>query len=48
LGPSVTVYLEGGPSPDLTPSTIVDLTGAEPRMLRAGAIPEPKLRLADR
>jgi tRNA threonylcarbamoyl adenosine modification protein (Sua5/YciO/YrdC/YwlC family) len=38
LGSSVTVYLDGGPSPDRTPSTIVDLTGPKPMLLREGAI----------
>lgn len=37
LGDSVTVYLCGG-STSNTPSTVVDLTGAEPRVLRDGAI----------
>jgi L-threonylcarbamoyladenylate synthase len=35
---SVEVYLDGGPSGDPVASTIVDLTGAEPRVLRAGAV----------
>ena len=38
LGDGVAVYLEGGVSPDLTPSSIVDLTGATPRLLRPGAV----------
>jgi tRNA threonylcarbamoyl adenosine modification protein (Sua5/YciO/YrdC/YwlC family) len=38
LGASVAVYLDGGPTTDRTPSTIVDLTGETPRMLRAGAL----------
>jgi L-threonylcarbamoyladenylate synthase len=38
LGESVSVYLDGGPSGQPVPSTIVDLTGAEPVMLRAGAV----------
>ncbi|MCO5990060.1 L-threonylcarbamoyladenylate synthase [Actinoallomurus spadix] len=44
LGDSVSVYLDGGPSGDEMPSSIVDLTGAVPRLLRAGAIPEERLR----
>jgi tRNA threonylcarbamoyl adenosine modification protein (Sua5/YciO/YrdC/YwlC family) len=44
LGFSVSVYLEAGECPDRTPSTIVDVTGAVPRLLRAGAIPIEKLR----
>jgi tRNA threonylcarbamoyl adenosine modification protein (Sua5/YciO/YrdC/YwlC family) len=38
LGESVRVYLDGGPSGDPVPSTIVDLTGDEPVMLREGAV----------
>jgi tRNA threonylcarbamoyl adenosine modification protein (Sua5/YciO/YrdC/YwlC family) len=44
LGASVQVYLDGGRSGHADPSTIVDLTGAVPRLLRAGAIPEDKIR----
>lgn len=38
LGPAVEVYLDGGPSAGGLPSTIVDCTGAEPVVLRHGAI----------
>src|SRR5215475_2045417 len=38
LGYSVSVYLEGGRSADSAPSTIIDVTGDLPRVLRAGAI----------
>lgn len=38
LGESVAVYLDGGPSGEPVPSTIVDLTGAEPVVLREGAV----------
>jgi L-threonylcarbamoyladenylate synthase len=38
LGPLVSVYLEAGPVDDPQPSTIVDLTGEQPRVLREGAI----------
>jgi L-threonylcarbamoyladenylate synthase len=41
---AVRVYLEAGPCPDPVPSTIVDITGDVPRVLRDGAIPFPKLR----
>jgi tRNA threonylcarbamoyl adenosine modification protein (Sua5/YciO/YrdC/YwlC family) len=41
---AVRVYLEAGPCPDPVPSTIVDVTGDVPRILRAGAIPFEKLR----
>jgi tRNA threonylcarbamoyl adenosine modification protein (Sua5/YciO/YrdC/YwlC family) len=44
LGDSVAVYLDAGQSGDAPPSSIVDLTGSIPRLLRAGAIPEEKLR----
>jgi len=38
LGSSVAVYLDGGPSGDPVPSTIVDLSGDEPVVLREGAV----------
>jgi L-threonylcarbamoyladenylate synthase len=38
LGDSVTVYLEAGPCGDPVPSSIVDLTGDEPVLLREGAV----------
>jgi tRNA threonylcarbamoyl adenosine modification protein (Sua5/YciO/YrdC/YwlC family) len=41
---SVRVYLEAGPAHDPAPSTIIDVTGDVPRVLRAGAIPLEKLR----
>jgi L-threonylcarbamoyladenylate synthase len=41
---AVRVYLEAGPCPDPVPSTIVDLTGDVPRVLRDGAIPLEKLQ----
>ncbi|MCK2221717.1 L-threonylcarbamoyladenylate synthase [Actinomadura sp. ATCC 31491] len=44
LGDSVAVYLDGGRTTDSTPSTILDLTTAVPRLLRRGAIPVEKLR----
>jgi tRNA threonylcarbamoyl adenosine modification protein (Sua5/YciO/YrdC/YwlC family) len=44
LGYSVSVYLEGGRSADSAPSTIVDVTGDVPRVLRAGAITLEDLR----
>src|SRR6201999_135458 len=36
LGDLVEVYLDGGPSAQQAASTIVDLTGADPRVLRQG------------
>ncbi len=44
LGESVDVYLDGGPCEADVPSTIVDLTGEMPRLLRGGAVPIGKLR----
>ena len=44
LGASVSVYLDGGPCASDVPSTILDLTGAIPRVLRAGAISVDRLR----
>ncbi len=44
LGEAVSVYLDGGPCTDQTPSTIVDLTGPVPRLLRRGVIPVRRLR----
>jgi tRNA threonylcarbamoyl adenosine modification protein (Sua5/YciO/YrdC/YwlC family) len=44
LGEAVSVYLDGGPSGAPVPSTIVDVTGARPRLLRAGAVDAGLLR----
>jgi tRNA threonylcarbamoyl adenosine modification protein (Sua5/YciO/YrdC/YwlC family) len=44
LGDAVAVYLDGGPGPGDVPSSIVDLTGTVPRLLRAGVISEGRLR----
>jgi tRNA threonylcarbamoyl adenosine modification protein (Sua5/YciO/YrdC/YwlC family) len=44
LGDSVEIYLDDGATGDAVPSSIVDLTGAVPRLLRAGAITEERLR----
>lgn len=38
LGEKVAAYLDGGPSGEPVASTIVDLTGDEPRVLREGAV----------
>ncbi len=43
LGGAVSVYLDGGPCASDVPSTIVDLTGPIPRVLRDGAIPLDRL-----
>jgi tRNA threonylcarbamoyl adenosine modification protein (Sua5/YciO/YrdC/YwlC family) len=44
LGDMVEVYLDDGPAVGGTASTIVDLTGEAPRLLRAGAISMGRLR----
>ena len=44
LGETVSVYLDGGPCSDTIPSTILDLTGSIPKVLRSGAIPVDRLR----
>jgi tRNA threonylcarbamoyl adenosine modification protein (Sua5/YciO/YrdC/YwlC family) len=44
LGDSVSVYLDGGPSGAAVPSTIVDVTGETPLVLRVGEIPLEALR----
>ncbi len=44
LGDSVAVYLDGGPCAADVPSTIVNLTGTVPRLLRQGVISEDRLR----
>jgi len=44
LGESVAVYLDGGACPGPVPSTMVDLTGPVPRLLRRGIIPVERLR----
>lgn len=38
LGESVSVYLDGGPIENARPSSIIDLTGEEPQLLREGAV----------
>jgi L-threonylcarbamoyladenylate synthase len=38
LGDLVDVYLDAGPSQQQTASTIVDLTGTDPRVLRQGPV----------
>jgi L-threonylcarbamoyladenylate synthase len=44
LGDSVSVYLDGGPTPDSVPSSIVDVTKKVPVLLRAGAVSAEELR----
>lgn len=40
----IEIVVDGGPSPGGAPSTIVDLTSPEPRILRMGTIPEVRIR----
>ncbi|APU42202.1 L-threonylcarbamoyladenylate synthase [Streptomyces sp. NPDC056254] len=44
LGDSVSVYLDGGPTPGIEPSSIVDVTGKVPLLLREGALSADQLR----
>jgi L-threonylcarbamoyladenylate synthase len=44
LGDAISVYLDGGPCADNVPSTILDLTGTVPKLLRAGALSVDDLR----
>jgi tRNA threonylcarbamoyl adenosine modification protein (Sua5/YciO/YrdC/YwlC family) len=44
LGYPVSVYLDGGPCGDPVPSTIVDVSGDVPRVLRLGAVSLDQLR----
>jgi L-threonylcarbamoyladenylate synthase len=44
LGDAVSVYLDGGPCPGDVASTIVDVTGPVPRLLRRGVITVEQLR----
>ncbi len=43
LGTAVSVYLDGGQSEEPLPSTILDLTAEQPRLLRVGAVSEKAL-----
>ena len=45
LGEHLDIVLDGGPCRLGQPSTILDLSGVEPKILRAGAIAEADLRL---
>src|SRR5690606_25774926 len=44
LGDDVDVILDGGPCAVGVESTIIDVTGAEPVVLRVGGVPEERLR----
>lgn len=43
LAERVAVYLEAGPTPGEVPSTILDVTGPVPRILRRGAVSQERL-----
>ena len=43
LGDAVALIVDGGPSPETTPSTIVDVTGSEPVIVRAGVVPADRI-----
>jgi len=40
------LIVDGGPTPGGAPSTVFDLTGAEPRLLSEGAVPASRIRAA--
>lgn len=44
LGDAVSIYLDAGPSPSSVASTIIDVTTAVPRVLRAGPLSPERLR----
>ena len=46
LGQHLDLILDGGASPGGVPSTVVDCTGPEPRVLREGAIPGSEIARA--
>jgi L-threonylcarbamoyladenylate synthase len=48
LGDAVDLYLDAGPCPIGRESTVVDLTGAEPRVIREGAASAERLGLVGR
>jgi tRNA A37 threonylcarbamoyladenosine synthetase subunit TsaC/SUA5/YrdC len=43
LGDEVDLFFDAGPADGGPASTIVDLTGPQPRLLRAGAIPAEEI-----
>ena len=44
IGDHAAIYLDGGPCADGLASTVVDVTGATPRVIRAGAVSSDLLR----
>jgi L-threonylcarbamoyladenylate synthase len=45
LGDRVDLVLDGGPAPRGRESTVVDLTGPQPRVVREGAVAAAELEL---
>lgn len=43
LGPGIDLYLDAGPLVESKPSTVLDVSGIRPRLLREGAIPLERL-----
>lgn len=43
LGPSVSLYIDGGPTPIGKPSTIIQLTEDESILIRSGSIPKERI-----
>lgn len=43
LGGRIELILDGGPTPGGVPSTVVDCTGVDPKILRQGAIPAEEI-----
>jgi L-threonylcarbamoyladenylate synthase len=46
FGGKIELIVDGGTTPGGAPSTLLDLTSPEPRILRQGAVPEARLRAA--
>jgi len=44
LGDRLAAIVDGGPTPGGQPSTLLDLCGPQPRLLRSGAVSEAALR----
>ena len=44
LGPGVDLYIDGGVLPRSLPSTLVDVSGPVPRLVREGVIPYEELK----
>jgi L-threonylcarbamoyladenylate synthase len=44
LGSAVDYIIDGGPTPEGRPSTVLDLSGPVPRILRTGALPPSELQ----